>query len=72
MFHFYFLNSNGNLISFPQGHHPSGGAHAKFTNYSFDKIEFVRLVNKAADYVLNHDDFKEFVVNNFDDIHEEL
>ena len=41
-----------------KGHHPQTGAHAKFTNYSFDKDEFVRLVNKAADYVYNHDEFK--------------
>lgn len=56
-----------------QGHHPSGGAHAKFTNYSFDKEEFIRLVDKAADYVLNHDEFKKFVIHNFDEnVHDEL
>lgn len=56
-----------------QGHHPTqGGAHAKFTNYSFHKDEFVRLVNQAADHVSNHGDFKKFIVYNFDNAHEEL
>lgn len=55
-----------------QGHHPSGGAHAKFTNYSFDATEFSRLVDKAADHVLNHEEFKKFVLFNFESIHDEL
>lgn len=59
-------------IIYFKGHHPSGGAHAKFTNYSFDKHEFIRLVDKAADYVLNHEEFKKYVLYNFDSIHEEL
>nr|CAG4639012.1 EOG090X02IK [Daphnia magna]SVE82963.1 EOG090X02IK [Daphnia magna] len=38
-----------------EGHHPSdGGPHAKFTNYSFDKEEFLRIVDLAADHVANH------------------
>uniref|UniRef100_A0A8C8J8H0 EGF domain-specific O-linked N-acetylglucosamine transferase n=1 Tax=Oncorhynchus tshawytscha TaxID=74940 RepID=A0A8C8J8H0_ONCTS len=37
-----------------KGHHPTLGEHPKFTNYSFDVEEFVRLVLKAADFVLNH------------------
>lgn len=40
-----------------QGHHPDGGAHAKFTNYKFDKHEFLRLVNIAAEHVRNHPKF---------------
>ena len=40
-----------------QGHHPTLGAHKKFTNYSFDVEEFLRLINNAADYVLNHTQF---------------
>lgn len=35
-----------------EGKHPqTGGPHAKFTNYSFDVDEFLRLVDKAADMV---------------------
>jgi protein O-GlcNAc transferase len=35
-----------------EGKHPqTGGPHAKFTNYSFDVDEFVRLVDKAANMV---------------------
>lgn len=41
---------------FPQdkGHHPTLGAHPKFTNYSFDVEEFMSLVLEAADHVLRH------------------
>lgn len=41
-----------------EGHHPDGGAHAKFTNYSFDVDEFVRLVKLLAEHVLRHPDFE--------------
>ena len=34
-----------------QGHHPTLGAHAKFTNYAFNVDEFMRLIYKAADAV---------------------
>lgn len=34
-----------------EGHHPTLGAHAKFTNYAFNVDEFMRLVYKAADAV---------------------
>lgn len=44
-----------------QGTHPDGGAHAKFTNYSFDVKEFLRVVSLATDYVKNHNDFKKFL-----------
>ncbi|XP_077181243.1 EGF domain-specific O-linked N-acetylglucosamine transferase isoform X3 [Paroedura picta] len=37
-----------------QGHHPTLGKHPKFTNYSFDVEEFVRLVLLAADRVSQH------------------
>ncbi|XP_014671955.1 PREDICTED: EGF domain-specific O-linked N-acetylglucosamine transferase-like [Priapulus caudatus] len=37
-----------------KGHHPTLGAHQKFTNYEFDVDEFVRMVNKAKLYVLSH------------------
>lgn len=34
-----------------EGHHPTLGAHAKFTNYHFDVDEFFRLLGRAIDYV---------------------
>nr|XP_022914214.1 EGF domain-specific O-linked N-acetylglucosamine transferase isoform X1 [Onthophagus taurus] len=49
------------LIQQDEGKHPEGGAHAKFTNYSFDKTEFLRLVKKAADHVKSHRKFNEFI-----------
>ncbi|XP_053576669.1 EGF domain-specific O-linked N-acetylglucosamine transferase isoform X2 [Bombina bombina] len=41
---------------FPQdkGHHPTLGEHPKFTNYSFDVAEFMRLVILAAEHVSHH------------------
>ncbi|CAH1389195.1 unnamed protein product [Nezara viridula] len=47
-------------LVFPQdeGHHPDGGAHAKFTNYRFEPEEFYRLVCVAADHVLYHPSYK--------------
>lgn len=45
------------LIQEDEGHHPTLGAHAKFTNYSFDTKEFIRLVLQAADYILGHPEF---------------
>lgn len=48
---------------FFQGTHPDGGAHAKFTNYSFDEEEFLRIVTLAEKHVKNHKAFKEFVKN---------
>ncbi|XP_030555048.1 EGF domain-specific O-linked N-acetylglucosamine transferase [Drosophila novamexicana] len=46
-------------LVYPQdeGHHPEGGAHAKFTNYRFDVDEFVHLVAQAATKVRAHKDF---------------
>ena len=40
-----------------QGHHPTLGAHAKFTNYAFDVDEFMRLMRKAATHVRSHPAF---------------
>ena len=40
-----------------EGHHPTLGAHAKFTNYGFDVVEFMRLVYIAADHVRTHPTF---------------
>jgi len=36
-----------------QGHHPTLGAHKKFTNYEFDVDEFMRLILRLADDVLS-------------------
>ncbi|XP_046882342.1 EGF domain-specific O-linked N-acetylglucosamine transferase [Hypomesus transpacificus] len=37
-----------------KGHHPTLGDHPKFTNYSFNVEEFMRLVLEAANYVTQH------------------
>jgi len=41
-----------------QGHHPTLGAHKKFTNYGFEVNEFMRLVAMAADHVRSHPAFR--------------
>lgn len=48
----YLTWENSSLV-YPEdkGHHPTLGAHAKFTSYSFDVGEFVRLLGKAIDHV---------------------
>ncbi|XP_063993878.1 EGF domain-specific O-linked N-acetylglucosamine transferase isoform X2 [Diachasmimorpha longicaudata] len=79
----YFTWEDGEkIIQQDPGTHPDGGAHAKFTNYSFDTDEFLRIVSLAADHVHNHRDFQKFVNkkspiiesrdNNYDPIREEL
>ncbi|XP_011298968.1 EGF domain-specific O-linked N-acetylglucosamine transferase isoform X2 [Fopius arisanus] len=58
----YFTWEDGEkLVQQDPGTHPDGGAHAKFTNYSFDTDEFVRIVALAAEHVKNHEDFQEFL-----------
>lgn len=47
------------LIKEDEGHHPTLGAHEKFTNYEFDVKEFMRLILVAVDYVRNHPRFIE-------------
>jgi len=47
-----------------QGTHPDGGAHAKFTSYSFDVKEFLRIVSLARNHVKHHNAFKNFINNN--------
>lgn len=42
------------LFQEDEGHHPTLGAHAKFTNYAFDVEEFMRLMIVAYDHVVNH------------------
>ncbi|XP_020711618.2 EGF domain-specific O-linked N-acetylglucosamine transferase isoform X2 [Athalia rosae] len=49
------------IIQQDPGTHPDGGAHAKFTNYSFDVEEFLRIVKLAEKHVKNHKTFKEHV-----------
>ncbi|XP_066593339.1 EGF domain-specific O-linked N-acetylglucosamine transferase isoform X2 [Prorops nasuta] len=49
------------LIQQDPGTHPDGGAHAKFTNYSFNVKEFVRIVAQAKTHVKNHKTFKNFI-----------
>lgn len=44
-----------------EGHHPDGGPHAKFTNYSFDSKEFLRIVDSAADHVTNHPAYRQLL-----------
>ncbi|XP_067244434.1 EGF domain-specific O-linked N-acetylglucosamine transferase isoform X3 [Chanodichthys erythropterus] len=45
---------------FPQdkGHHPTLGEHPKFTNYTFDVEEFMRLVLLAAEHVTRHPEWR--------------
>ena len=38
-----------------------GAVHKKFTNYRFDRHEFVRIVGEMADEVLAHNKYKRFV-----------
>lgn len=50
-------------LVYPQdeGKHPQqGGAHAKFTNYSFDVKEFARLVQQAANNILSHAEYQKY------------
>ncbi|KAL5276527.1 EOGT family protein [Megaselia abdita] len=55
---------DGKLVRQDSGHHPEVGAHAKFTNYSFDKDEFARLVEKAANSVLQNQEYRQFIKDN--------
>lgn len=48
------LNVSPVVCHLSQGHHPTLGDHPKFTNYSFEAAEFMRLVLEAADYVRRH------------------
>ncbi|XP_046991623.1 EGF domain-specific O-linked N-acetylglucosamine transferase isoform X1 [Schistocerca americana] len=51
-----------------EGHHPEGGAHAKFTNYGFDVTEFLRLVEIGAKHVKHHQEFKKFHLRGHDEL----
>ncbi|XP_031566079.1 EGF domain-specific O-linked N-acetylglucosamine transferase-like [Actinia tenebrosa] len=39
------------LFQEDEGHHPTMGAHPKFTNYAFNVDEFMRMIYKAAELV---------------------
>ncbi|RNA43328.1 EGF domain-specific O-linked N-acetylglucosamine transferase [Brachionus plicatilis] len=57
----YFTWENESKV-YPQddGKHPQlGTPHKKFTNYSFDTKEFIRIVNKMIEYVKNHPKYRE-------------
>lgn len=63
----YFTWENGTKIyQQDPGTHPDGGAHAKFTNYSFDVNEFLRIVSLAANHVKEQMSFKKFIDPNYD------
>lgn len=65
----YFTWENtSKLMQQDPGTHPDGGAHAKFTNYSFDVEEFLRIVSLARNHVKHHNAFKKFL----DDFHTEV
>ncbi len=51
----YFTWENMDLLEQEdEGHHPTLGAHKKFTNYSFNVKEFLRIVKDMAEHVRNH------------------
>ncbi len=52
----YFSWENMDLLEQEdEGHHPTlGGAHKKFTNYSFNVKELLRIVKDMAEHVRNH------------------
>ena len=52
------VSNYSSLFSPFQGHHPTLGAHKKFTDYDFDVDEFVKLINQAADHVKRHQEFR--------------
>ncbi|BFZ10952.1 hypothetical protein BsWGS_13992 [Bradybaena similaris] len=56
--HYMTWEKKEKLIQEDEGHHPTMGAHAKFTNYAFDVSEFMRLIYKAAFHVRNHPAFQ--------------
>lgn len=41
-----------------EGHHPTLGAHAKFTNYYFDLEEFLRIMSKMVQYIKENPAYK--------------
>lgn len=55
---YYTWEDESKLTPQDEGKHPQlGTPHKKFTNYSFDEKEFVRIVKKMIKYVKEHPDF---------------
>ncbi|XP_062842194.1 EGF domain-specific O-linked N-acetylglucosamine transferase [Trichomycterus rosablanca] len=52
--HYLTWQSADKVFPEDEGHHPTLGEHPKFTNYTFDLEEFMRLVMLAADHVMRH------------------
>lgn len=52
--HYTTWEKRDKVIPQDKGHHPTLGDHPKFTNYSFDVTEFMRLVLSAAQRVTQH------------------
>lgn len=48
---YFTWEDNTKLQAEDEGHHPTLGAHAKFTNYRFDVDEFLRILRMTIDYV---------------------
>uniref|UniRef100_A0A6B2E8E9 EGF domain-specific O-linked N-acetylglucosamine transferase n=1 Tax=Phlebotomus kandelakii TaxID=1109342 RepID=A0A6B2E8E9_9DIPT len=48
------------LETVDDGWDTESGAYAKFTNYSFDPDEFMRLVHRAADHIEHQKEFRDF------------
>jgi protein O-GlcNAc transferase len=57
--HYMTWQDSSKLQQEDEGHHPTLGAHQKFTNYEFDVQEFLRLVHQAAEHVRTHRSFIE-------------
>ncbi len=56
-----------------EGKHPQHGTpHKKFTNYSFEPNEFIRLVKKMIAYVKDHPKYQDAYKKKFATIKEEL
>jgi EGF domain-specific O-GlcNAc transferase len=62
--HFTWLDEK--KVHYQQGLHPQlGTPHKKFTNYSFDVDEFIRIVKKMIKYVNNHPEFMKSRLNKY-------
>lgn len=60
--HYLTWENSTKVYAADAGQHPDGsGGHAKFTNYTFDRSEFVRLVRKAVDHVRDNDKYRKFI-----------
>ncbi|XP_069793200.1 EGF domain-specific O-linked N-acetylglucosamine transferase isoform X2 [Narcine bancroftii] len=62
--HYMTWEKSDKVIPQDKGHHPTLGDHPKFTNYSFDVTEFMRLVLSAAEKVTQHPKWPFFQYHN--------